>query len=74
MVEASLKMDSGSALHGRVVLASPAARRTVTLQELFETRLAQPMANVQGSIVYKRNMAVEFAYRALREASRRAAS
>jgi carbon-monoxide dehydrogenase medium subunit len=34
--------------------------------------LAEPMANVRGSVMYKRNMAVEFAYRALREAARRA--
>jgi CO/xanthine dehydrogenase FAD-binding subunit len=33
--------------------------------------LAQPMANVRGSVMYKRNMAVEFAFRALREAARR---
>jgi CO/xanthine dehydrogenase FAD-binding subunit len=154
------------ALHGRVLLASAAGRRTITLQDLFETRLAphemvvavevdtppartgsaflklmprgvietpsvnaaaavtldsqgriagsrlvigsvswkpivldlgdaageapgealfrklvqpvrdlaQPMANVRGSIMYKRNMAVEFACRALREAARRAAA
>jgi CO/xanthine dehydrogenase FAD-binding subunit len=152
------------ALHGRVVLASPAGRRTATLEALFQTRLAthelvvsvevdtppprtgssflklmprgvietptvntaaavtldasgriakarvvvgsvswkpivldfadaigrapddalfrdlarpirdlaEPMANVRGSAMYKRNMAVEFAYRALREAARRA--
>jgi CO/xanthine dehydrogenase Mo-binding subunit/CO/xanthine dehydrogenase FAD-binding subunit len=35
--------------------------------------LAQPMANVRGSAMYKRNMAVEFAFRALSEAARRAA-
>jgi CO/xanthine dehydrogenase Mo-binding subunit/CO/xanthine dehydrogenase FAD-binding subunit len=34
--------------------------------------LAQPFANVRGSVMYKRNMAVEFAFRALREAARRA--
>jgi CO/xanthine dehydrogenase FAD-binding subunit len=34
--------------------------------------LAEPMANVRGSAMYKRNMAVEFAFRALREAVRRA--
>jgi CO/xanthine dehydrogenase FAD-binding subunit len=34
--------------------------------------LAEPMANVRGSVMYKRNMAVELAYRALREAARRA--
>src|SRR3712207_7206425 len=33
--------------------------------------LAQPQANVRGSVMYKRNMAVEFAFRALREAARR---
>jgi aerobic carbon-monoxide dehydrogenase medium subunit len=35
--------------------------------------LAQPMSNVRGSAMYKRHMAVEFAFRALREAARRAA-
>jgi carbon-monoxide dehydrogenase medium subunit len=34
--------------------------------------LAEPLANVRGSAMYKRNMAVEFAFRALREAVRRA--
>jgi len=34
--------------------------------------LADPIANVRGSVMYKRNMAVEFAFRALREAARRA--
>ncbi|MGZ8209929.1 MAG: molybdopterin cofactor-binding domain-containing protein [Burkholderiales bacterium] len=33
--------------------------------------LAEPMSNVRGSVMYKRNMAVEFAFRALREAARR---
>ena len=33
--------------------------------------LAEPIANVRGSAMYKRNMAVEFAFRALREAARR---
>ena len=36
--------------------------------------LADPIPNVRGSAMYKRNMAVEFAFRALREAARRAAS
>jgi CO/xanthine dehydrogenase Mo-binding subunit/CO/xanthine dehydrogenase FAD-binding subunit len=36
--------------------------------------LAQPIANVRGSAMYKRNMAVEFAFRALRMAARRARS
>jgi CO/xanthine dehydrogenase FAD-binding subunit len=36
--------------------------------------LAEPMANVRGSVMYKRNMAVEFAYRALRDATGRAVS
>ena len=35
--------------------------------------LAEPISNVRGSAMYKRNMAVEFAFRALREAARRAA-
>lgn len=35
-------------------------------------KLAQPLANVRGSAAYKRHMAVEFAFRALREAARRA--
>jgi CO/xanthine dehydrogenase Mo-binding subunit len=34
--------------------------------------LAEPIANVRGSALYKRHMAVEFAFRALREAARRA--
>jgi CO/xanthine dehydrogenase FAD-binding subunit len=34
--------------------------------------LAEPVSNVRGSAMYKRNMAVEFAFRALREAARRA--
>jgi CO/xanthine dehydrogenase FAD-binding subunit len=34
--------------------------------------LAAPIANVRGSALYKRHMAVEFAFRALREAARRA--
>ena len=33
--------------------------------------LAEPMANVRGSVMYKRNMAVELAFRALREAASR---
>jgi carbon-monoxide dehydrogenase medium subunit len=33
--------------------------------------LAEPIANVRGSALYKRHMAVEFAFRALREAARR---
>jgi carbon-monoxide dehydrogenase medium subunit len=36
--------------------------------------LAQPIANVRGSVMYKRHMAVEFAFRALREAAQRASS
>jgi aerobic carbon-monoxide dehydrogenase medium subunit len=36
--------------------------------------LAQPMANVRGSVAYKREMAVEFAARALITAAQRAAS
>ena len=35
-------------------------------------RLAEPVSNVRGSALYKRHMAVEFAFRALREAARRA--
>ena len=35
--------------------------------------LAEPIPNVRGSAMYKRHMAVEFAFRALREAARRAA-
>jgi CO/xanthine dehydrogenase Mo-binding subunit len=35
--------------------------------------LAEPISNVRGSALYKRHMAVEFAFRALREAARRAA-
>jgi CO/xanthine dehydrogenase Mo-binding subunit/CO/xanthine dehydrogenase FAD-binding subunit len=34
--------------------------------------LAEPIANVRGSVMYKRNMAVEFAFRALRVAAHRA--
>jgi CO/xanthine dehydrogenase FAD-binding subunit len=34
--------------------------------------LAEPIPNVRGSVMYKRHMGVEFAYRALREAFRRA--
>ena len=34
--------------------------------------LAQPMADVRGSVTYKREMAVEFAYRALATALARA--
>jgi carbon-monoxide dehydrogenase medium subunit len=34
--------------------------------------LAQPISNVRGSALYKRHMAVEFAFRALREAAQRA--
>ncbi|HUP93511.1 MAG TPA: molybdopterin cofactor-binding domain-containing protein [Burkholderiales bacterium] len=34
--------------------------------------LAEPISNVRGSALYKRHMAVEFAFRALREAARRA--
>jgi CO/xanthine dehydrogenase FAD-binding subunit len=33
--------------------------------------LAAPLSNVRGSVMYKRNMAVEFAFRALREAAHR---
>jgi CO/xanthine dehydrogenase Mo-binding subunit len=36
--------------------------------------LADPISNVRGSAMYKRHMAVEFAFRALREAARRAAN
>ena len=32
--------------------------------------LAEPISNVRGSAMYKRHMAVEFAFRALREAAR----
>ena len=35
--------------------------------------LAEPIPNVRGSAMYKRHMAVEFAFRALREAAQRAA-
>ncbi|HEV7800262.1 MAG TPA: hypothetical protein VGP15_04220, partial [Burkholderiales bacterium] len=35
--------------------------------------LAEPIANVRGSAMYKRNMAVEFAFRTLREAAQRVA-
>jgi CO/xanthine dehydrogenase FAD-binding subunit len=34
--------------------------------------LAEPISNVRGSAMYKRHMAVEFAYRALRQAAQRA--
>lgn len=33
--------------------------------------LAEPVSNVRGSAMYKRHMAVEFVFRALREAARR---
>jgi carbon-monoxide dehydrogenase medium subunit len=36
--------------------------------------LAEPISNVRGSAMYKRHVAVEFAFRALREAARRAAN
>jgi len=35
-------------------------------------KLAQPMSDVRGSAAYKREMAVEFAYRALNKAWQRA--
>ncbi|MCC7486507.1 MAG: molybdopterin-dependent oxidoreductase [Burkholderiales bacterium] len=51
-------------------LTEDAARKAV--QPVRE--LAQPMPDVRGSVIYKREMAVEFAYRALASAARRAAS
>ena len=47
--------------HGRVKAAVQRVRE-----------IAQPISNVRGSATYKRHMAVEFAFRALREATRRA--
>ncbi len=76
---ASARVVVGSVSWKPIILDLPQCAGETPSDALFRDavqsvrHLAEPMANVRGSAMYKRNMAVEFAFRALREAARRAA-
>jgi CO/xanthine dehydrogenase FAD-binding subunit len=69
----------GSVSWKPIVLDLAECAGEVPSEELFRPLVqpvrnrAEPIANVRGSAMYKRNMAVEFAFRTLREAAQRVA-